>query len=89
MRHWNRLKLNLFRYVAGANVGYSDIMVMTAPEPRSPWTTPVTIASSCPNGNCGLRYAITPHPEYDPSGATIMVTWTDSNVIYTVRMHWQ
>jgi hypothetical protein len=80
---------NTWMYVAGANVGYSDIMVSTAPSLEGPWTTPVTIASTCPGGSCGLRYAIAPHPEYDPSGATILVTWTDSNVIYTARVHWQ
>lgn len=85
---WNNY-YNTWMYVAGANVGYSDIMVSTAPSLEGPWTTPVTIASSCPNGNCGLRYAITPHPEYDPAGETLLVTWTDSNVIYTVRIAWQ
>jgi hypothetical protein len=80
---------NTWMFVAGADVSYTDIMVMTAPDLEGPWTTPVTIASSCPDGNCGLRYAITPHPEYDPSGETLLVTWTDSNVIHTVRVHWQ
>ncbi|GAA3585023.1 hypothetical protein GCM10022222_82060 [Amycolatopsis ultiminotia] len=80
---------NTWMWVAGANLSYSDIRVLTAPKLEGPWTDPVTVASSCPDGNCGLRYAMTPHPEYDPSGATILVTWTDSNVIYTVRIHWK
>lgn len=43
-----------------------------------------------PTGKCGTwRYAITPHPEYDPSGKTLLITWTDSNQIHASRVTWQ
>ncbi|GGK96077.1 ricin-type beta-trefoil lectin domain protein [Mangrovihabitans endophyticus] len=81
---------NTWMFVAGANVGYTDIMVMTAPNLEGPWTKSFTVASTCPNNQCSaIRYAIAPHPEYDPTGRTLLVTWTDSNVIYSARLHWR
>jgi hypothetical protein len=51
----------------------------------------VSIGKTCPpTGSCGdLRYCIAPHPEFDPSGKTLLVTWTDANVIHAVRIEWQ
>jgi hypothetical protein len=81
---------NTWMFVAGADVGYTDIMVMTAPSLTGPWTRLTTVASTCPNNQCGaIRYAIAPHPEYDPSGKTLLVTWTDNNVIESARLHWR
>jgi hypothetical protein len=86
---WNT-HYNTWMFLAGADVGYTDIMVMTAPALQGPWTAAVTVASTCPGNACGaIRYCVAPHPEYDPSGATTLVTWTDSNVIWTARIHWQ
>ena len=77
-------------FVYGTSFGYSDVMVMTAPALEGPWTQGFTIASSCPNGQCSaIRYAIAPHPEMDPTGKTLLVTWTDSNAIHAVRIEWQ
>ena len=81
---------NCWMFVYGADVGYTDIMVRTAPALQGPWTTGVTIASTCPNGQCSaIRYAICPHPEYDLSGKTLLVSWTDSNVIHAARITWK
>ncbi|MEV0849122.1 DUF4185 domain-containing protein [Streptomyces sp. NPDC049954] len=81
---------NTWMFVAGANVGYTDIMVMTAPALEGPWTEPFTVASTCPGDTCGgVRYCIAPHPEYDESGETLLVTWTDDNVIHSSRIHWE
>jgi hypothetical protein len=81
---------NTWMFVAGADVGYTDVMVMTAPTLEGPWTKAVTVASTCPGGSCSsIRYAIAPHPEYDPSGRTLLVTWTDSNVIHSTRIRWK
>lgn len=86
---WNS-HYNTWMFVAGADVGYTDIEVTTAPNLWGPWTTPVTIASTCPNNQCGaIRYAIAPHPEYDINGDTLLVTWTDANVIHSARIHWK
>jgi hypothetical protein len=81
---------NTWMFVYGAGVGYTDVMVMTAPNLEGPWTKGFTVASTCPNETCSdVRYAIAPHPEYDPTGKTIFATWTDSNAIYGVRVAWQ
>ena len=81
---------NSWMFVAGADVGYTDVQVMTASKLEGPWTKPFTIASTCPNNVCSaIRYAITPHPEYDLSGKNLLVTWTDSNVIYSVVLRWK
>jgi hypothetical protein len=81
---------NTWMFVYGTSFGYSDVMVMTAPKLEGPWTTGFTIASTCPNQTCSaIRYAIAPHPEFDPSGKTLLVTWTDSNSIYGVEIAWQ
>jgi hypothetical protein len=80
---------NKWMFVYGADVGYTDIMVMTADRLEGPWTAGFTVASTCPAGCSSIRYTIAPHPEYDPTGKTLLVTWTDSNVIYATRIEWQ
>jgi hypothetical protein len=86
---WNTY-YNAWMFVYGTGFGYTDIQVMTAPKLEGPWTTGFTVASTCPNNSCSaLRYAIAPHPEYDLSGKTLLVTWTDSNRIYGVRLAWK
>jgi transposase len=40
-------------FLAGADVGYTDIMVMTAPALQGPWTAAVTVASTCPGDHAG------------------------------------
>lgn len=68
----------------------SDIYVSTAPKLEGPWSSPVTLGTTCPTGTCGnLRYCIAPHPEFDDSGKTLLVTWTDANVIHAVKIEWQ
>jgi hypothetical protein len=80
---------NTWMFVYGTSFGYSDVMVMTAPRLEGPWTKGFSIASTCPNNICGaIRYAIVPHPEYDPTGKTLLVTWTDANSIYAARIEW-
>jgi len=82
---------NTWMFVHGADWGDSEIYVSTAPELQGPWSAGVAIGTTCPpSGECGsLRYCIAPHPEFDPSGKTLLVTWTDSNVIHAVRFEWQ
>jgi hypothetical protein len=81
---------NTWMFVYGGDYGASDVFVSTAPALEGPWTNGAKIASTCPSPPCGqLRYCIAPHPEFDPTGKTLLVTWTDSNVIYSVRLEWQ
>jgi hypothetical protein len=77
-------------FVYGADWPNSDIYVSTAPELQGPWTNGVSIGTTCPTGSCGdLRYCIAPHPEFDPTGKTLLVTWTDANIIHAVQLEWQ
>jgi len=80
---------NTWMFVYGADVGYTDVMVKTADKLEGPWTKGFTIASTCPNNTCSaIRYCIAPHPEFDPTGKTLLVTWTDSNNVLTVEITW-
>lgn len=80
---------NTWMFVYGADVGYTDVMVMTAPQLEGPWTKGVTVASTCPKTCSSIRYAIAPHPEFDATGRTLLVTWTDANVNYVVQIEWK
>jgi len=82
---------NVWMWVHGTVWGYSNIFVMTAPNPWGPWTdTGINVDTSgvCPNGDCsaGYRYAHVGHPEYDPSGKTILASWCWVNVIWLVQL---
>ncbi len=85
---WNNY-YNTWMFVYGTGFIYTDIQVMTAPKLEGPWTVGYTIAPTCPTGKCGFRYAIEPHPEYDPTGKTLLVTWTDSNVVNATKITWK
>jgi hypothetical protein len=69
----------------------SDIYVSTAPKLEGPWSKALSIGKTCPpGGSCGtLRYCIAPHPEFDPSGKTVLVTWTDANIVHAVKVTWE
>jgi beta-xylosidase len=76
-------------FVYGADWPNSDIYVSTASKLEGPWTSAITLGTTCPTGTCGdLRYCIAPHPEFDASGKTLMVTWTDDNDIHAVEITW-
>jgi hypothetical protein len=78
---------NTWMFVYGGDWPNSDIYVSTAPALEGPWTSALDIATTCPTGTCGtLRYCIAPHPEFDQSGKTLIVTWTDANNIYADRV---
>jgi len=81
---------NSWMFVYGADVGYTDVMVKTADKLEGPWTKGFTIASTCPYKNCSaIRYCVAPHPEFDPTGKTLLATWTDSNNIFSVEITWE
>jgi hypothetical protein len=82
---------NTWMFVYGADWPNSDIYVSTAPNLEGPWTTAVDLATTCPTdaGCSNLRYCIAPHPEFDPTGKTLLVTWTDSNNIYADKITWK
>lgn len=81
-------------FIHGRDWGWDHIFASTADSLEGPWTHQLEpIARTCTeNGEEGgpcsgaFRYAITPHPEYDPSGKTLLVSWTEANVIYLKRL---
>jgi hypothetical protein len=82
---------NVWMFVYGASWPNSDIYVSTASKLEGPWSDALTISTTCPQGGtCGnLRYCIAPHPEFDASGKTLLVSWTDANVIDAVEVTWK
>lgn len=70
--------------------GGSDVMVQTADALEGPWEDHGTVASTAPRdgGEDGLRYCATGHPEFDPSGKTVLVTWTRNNMIFGATIEW-
>ena len=85
---WNNY-FNKWMFVHGNGFPQSDLMVMTADHLSGPWTRHGVIASTKPHGHRdGLRYAMTGHPEYDPSGKTLLVTWTINNSIWGCTITW-
>jgi hypothetical protein len=81
---------NTWMFVYGGDWPNSDIYVSTASALEGPWTSAVDLATTCPTGTCGtLRYCVAPHPEFDPTGKTLIVTWTDANNIYADKITWK
>lgn len=82
---------NVWMWAHGTVWGYSNILVMTAPNPWGPWTDSginVDTGAACPNADCsgGYRYAHMGHPEYDASGKTLVVSWTWANIIFISQL---
>lgn len=78
---------NVWMWVHGDVWGYSNIFILTSPEPYGPWTDAginVDTSIACPNGDCtsGYRYAHMGHPEYDATGKTLLVSWCWKNLIF-------
>ena len=89
---------NSWLMVYGDDYGFSDIHVMSAPKLEGPWTRQADLGPSCPaNEDCSgdaaagrFHYGIAGHPEFDPSGKTLLVTWTRlPNRIHAKRITWQ
>ena len=83
---------NTWMTVYGNSFPTSDIMYSTAPNLWGPWTPGISICPSClPDTKCGdaFRYAMNPHPEYDITGKTLLVSWTDSNIQRLVKIVWE
>ena len=83
---------NTWMSVYGSGWAGSDILYSTAPNLWGPWTPEKTVCPSClPETNCDghFRYAMNPHPEYDITGKTLLVSWTDSNIQRLVKITWE
>lgn len=68
----------------------STILCRTADKLEGPWQDHGDIASLEGGGGNpqGMKYCVTGHPEFDASGKTVLVTWTNSNEIYGATIEW-
>ena len=65
----------------------SRVLAQTAPAPEGPWSDTVTLYQATPLTEAASIYAAVPHPYYDRSGRTLVVTFTNHpNVIQAVRI---
>ena len=65
--------------------GGSDVKLRTAPAPEGPWTADVKVYTATPIDG-GLTYAGVAHPYLDPTGRTLVVSWTNNNNIEVIRI---
>ncbi|RMZ76955.1 hypothetical protein DV737_g4620, partial [Chaetothyriales sp. CBS 132003] len=67
-----------FLFVYSDNFWNSRVQVVTAPSPEGPFTTqPVLLYQAKPIIEGSTAYAAAPHPYFDPSGKTLVVTFTN------------
>lgn len=82
---------NKWMLVHGTSWAGSHVMVQTADALEGPWTEHGQVASTDPRdgGKDGFRYCATGHPEFDPSGKTVLATWTRNNEVYGATIEWE
>ena len=69
---------NKWMWLQGTSFPASHVMCMTADNLQGPWqdfreVTPLPEIKDNPQL---MRYCVCPHPEFDPSGKTVLVTWS-------------
>ncbi|RMD43562.1 hypothetical protein DV735_g1577, partial [Chaetothyriales sp. CBS 134920] len=77
-----------FLFVYSDNFWNSKIQVVTAPSPEGPFTTqPVLLYQAKPMTEGSTTYAAVPHPYFDCSGKTLVITFTNHpNTIQAIRV---
>ena len=65
----------------------SKILAQTAHRPEGPWSDPITLFQATPITEGSAVYAAVPHPYYDPSGKSLVVTFTNHpNTIQAIKI---
>lgn len=65
----------------------NKVLAKTAPAPEGPWSDPVTLYQATPITSGSSIYAAVPHPYYDPTGKSLVVTFTNHpNVIQAINV---
>jgi hypothetical protein len=65
----------------------SKVLLKTAQQPEGPWSDPITLYQATPLTDGSSIYAAVPHPYFDESGKTLVVTFTNHpNTIQAVRV---
>ena len=73
----------------------SEVYCKTGERLEGPWDDHGEVATTRPEGQPdikggnGMRYCVCPHPEFDRSGKTVLVTWTRDNVIWGFTIEWE
>lgn len=69
------------------NFWNSKVQARRAPAPEGPWSEAFELYQSHPITEGSTCYAAVPHPYYDPSGKSLVVTFTNHpNTIQAVRV---
>jgi beta-xylosidase len=65
----------------------SKVLAKTALSPEGPWSDPVTLYQATPITSGSSIYAAVPHPYHDPTGKSLLVTFTNHpNVIQAIKV---
>lgn len=65
----------------------SKVLLKTAQRPEGPWSDAVTLYQATPLQQDSSIYAAVPHPYFDETGKTLVVTFTNHpNTIQAVRV---
>ncbi|KIX00067.1 uncharacterized protein Z518_10994 [Rhinocladiella mackenziei CBS 650.93] len=76
-----------FFFVYCDNWMNSKVLLKTSPKPEGPWSDPITLYQATPIRQDSSIYAAVPHPYFDNSGKTLVVTFTNHpNTIQAVRV---
>jgi len=59
----------------------------TSQKPEGPWSEPITLYQATPLQEGSSIYAAVPHPYFDESGKTLVVTFTSHpNTVQAIRV---
>jgi hypothetical protein len=65
----------------------SKVLAKTSPAPEGPWSDAVTLYQATPITDGSSIYAAVPHPYHDPTGKSLVVTFTNHpNVIQAINV---
>ncbi|KAK8131797.1 hypothetical protein PG984_008235 [Apiospora sp. TS-2023a] len=81
---WNKY-LNCYVFVRLGPLTY-DVLLRTAPSPEGPWSDDVKVFTATPIGKDAMTYAGVAHPYLDPSGKTMVVSYTNDNNIEVIKV---
>jgi hypothetical protein len=78
---------NCFLFVYCDTWMNSKVLMKTAQQPEGPWSDAMTLYQATPLTNGSSIYAAVPHPYFDETGKTLVVTFTNHpNTIQAVRV---
>ncbi|KAK8045657.1 hypothetical protein PG993_005681 [Apiospora rasikravindrae] len=64
----------------------NEVLLRTAPQPEGPWSDDVSVFNATPIGQDGMTYAGVAHPYLDPSGQSMVISYTNNNNIEVIKV---